>query len=122
VISKVPKELPREKALLIEPYACSKHAVDRAGITNEDILVIAGAGTLGLGMITYARMKNPAKLIVVDMIDERLEKAKDFGADLVINPSKEDAIAKIMELTEGYGCDIYIEATGHPSSVKQGLA
>ncbi|EET62659.1 GroES-like protein [Marvinbryantia formatexigens DSM 14469] len=122
VISRVPKELPREKALLIEPYACSKHAVDRAGVTNEDILVIAGAGTLGLGMITYARMKNPAKLVVVDMIDERLEKAKDFGADIVINPSKEDAIAKIMELTDGYGCDIYIEATGHPSSVKQGLA
>lgn len=122
VISKVPKVLPREKALLIEPYACSKHAVDRAGIANEDILVIAGAGTLGLGMITYARMKNPAKLVVVDMIDERLEKAKAFGADIVLNPAKEDALAKIMELTDGYGCDIYIEATGHPSSVKQGLA
>lgn len=96
--------------------------MDRAGIANEDILVIAGAGTLGLGMITYARMKNPAKLVVVDMIDERLEKAKAFGADIVLNPAKEDALAKIMELTDGYGCDIYIDATGHPSSVKQGLA
>ena len=45
--------------MLIEPYACSKHAVDRASVTNEDVLVISGAGTLGLGMITYARMKNP---------------------------------------------------------------
>ena len=66
-------------------------------------------------------MKNPAKLIVLDMMDERLEKAKEFGADLVFNPGKADVVEKIMELTDGYGCDIYIEATGHPSSVDQGL-
>lgn len=121
VISKVPEELPLEKALLIEPYGCSKHAVDRAQIHNEDVVVISGAGTLGLGMVTYARMQNPTKLIVLDMIDKRLQKAKEFGADIVMNPGKEDVVSKIMELTDGYGCDIYIEATGHPSSVQQGL-
>lgn len=121
VISKVPDDMPLEKALLIEPYGCAKHAVDRAQIRNEDIVVISGSGTLGLGMITYARMQNPVKLIVLDMIDKRLEKAKEFGADLVMNPGKEDVVAKILELTDGYGCDIYIEATGHPSSVVQGL-
>ena len=121
VLHKVPEDMPLEKAILIEPYACSKHCVDRAQITNEDVVVISGAGTLGLGMITYARMKNPAKLIVLDMKDERLEKAKEFGADLVWNPGKMDVVSAIMELTEGYGCDIYIEATGHPSSVQQGL-
>lgn len=121
VISKIPEEMPLEKALLIEPYGCSKHAVDRAQIHNEDVVVISGAGTLGLGMITYARMQNPAKLIVLDMIDNRLEKAKEFGADIVMNPGKEDVTAKVLELTDGYGCDIYIEATGHPSSVQQGL-
>lgn len=121
VIHRVPEEMPVEKALLIEPYACSKHCVDRAQITNEDVVVISGAGTLGLGMITYARMKNPAKLIVLDMKEERLEKAAEFGADMVLNPGKENVVQKIMEITEGYGCDIYIEATGHPSSVEQGL-
>ncbi len=121
VLHRVPKDMPLEKALLIEPYSCSKHAVDRADIHIEDIVVISGAGTLGLGMITYAHQMNPAKLIVLDMMDERLEKALEFGADIVINPGKEDAIQKIMDLTDGYGCDIYIEATGHPSSVVQGL-
>ena len=121
VLHKVPKDMPLEAALLIEPYGCSKHAVDRAKITVEDVVVISGAGTLGLGMITYAHKMNPAKLIVLDMKDERLEKAKEFGADIVMNPGKEDVYAKIMELTYGYGCDIYIEATGHPSSVVQGL-
>ena len=121
VLHRVPEDMPLEKALLIEPYSCSKHAVDRADIHIEDIVVISGAGTLGLGMITYAHQMNPAKLIVLDMMDERLEKALEFGADIVINPGKEDAIQKIMDLTDGYGCDIYIEATGHPSSVVQGL-
>lgn len=121
VISRVPEEMPLEQALLIEPYGCSKHAVDRAQITNDDVVVISGAGTLGLGMITYARMKNPALLIVLDLADNRLEKAKEFGADIVMNPSKENVVEKIRDLTEGYGCDIYIEATGHPASVQQGL-
>jgi len=122
VISRVPEEMPLEAALLIEPYGCSKHAVDRAQIRNDDVVVISGAGTLGLGMITYARMQNPKKLIVLDMVDTRLEKAKEFGADIVWNPSKVKVVDEIMKLTGGYGCDIYIEATGHPSSVVQGLS
>lgn len=122
VISKVPKDMPLEQALLIEPYGCSKHCIDRAQIGCDDVVVISGSGPLGLGMITYARMKNPAMLIVLDLIDARLEKAKAFGADLVMNPNKENVVEKVQELTEGYGCDIYIEATGHPSSVIQGMS
>lgn len=121
VISRVPVDMTIEEALLIEPYGCSKHAVDRGKITNEDVVVISGAGTLGLGMITYARMKNPRKLITLDMIDARLEKALAFGADIAWNPGNTDVQAAILELTEGYGCDVYIEATGHPSSVIQGM-
>ena len=122
VIHKVPKSMKLEDALLIEPYSCSKHCVDRAQIGCEDVVVISGAGTLGLGMITYAKMKNPKKLIVLDMIESRLEKAKEFGADIVMNPSKTNVVKEILDMTEGYGCDIYIEATGHPSSVTQGLS
>ena len=61
------------------------------------------------------------RISVKRMKDERLEKAKEFGADIVMNPGKEDAVKKIKEMTGGYGCDIYIEATGHPASVQQGL-
>jgi len=48
---KVLREIPVEKAVLVEPYSCSKHAVDRAQIALEDIVVISGSGTLGLGMV-----------------------------------------------------------------------
>ena len=121
VIHAVPETLTLEQAICIEPYACSKHCVDRADIHAEDIVVLSGAGTLGLGMVAYARTRNPKKLIVLDMLDNRLEKAKEFGADIVWNPSKVNVVEEIMKLTDGYGCDTYIEATGHPSSVTQGM-
>ena len=85
------------------------------------MVVLSGAGTLGLGMVGAIKMKNPKCLVVLDMKDDRLELAGKFGADVVMNPSKEDVVARIREMTEGYGCDVYIEATGHPSSVQQGL-
>ncbi len=122
VIHHVPDDMPLDKALLVEPYSCSKHCVDRAQIGCDDVVVISGAGTLGLGMITYARMKNPKLLISLDMVDSRLQKAKEFGADLAMNPGKQNVVEEIQKLTGGYGCDIYIEATGHPASVLQGLS
>lgn len=119
---KVPEDLPIEKAILIEPYACSLHAVQRAQIQIGDTVVIAGAGTLGLGMVGAAKKAGAGKLIVLDLLEDRLKLAKKFGADLTINPAKEDAVKIIKDLTDGYGCDIYIEATGHPKSVEQGLS
>ncbi|ROR04700.1 alcohol dehydrogenase catalytic domain-containing protein [Erwinia sp. JUb26] len=117
----VPADLPIEKAILIEPYACSLHAVQRANIKLGDVVVLAGAGTLGLGMIGAIKKSGAEKLVVLDLSDSRLELAKTFGADLVINPAREDAIKIVKEMTDGYGCDIYIEATGAAKSVEQGL-
>ena len=66
-------------------------------------------------------MKGPASIIAVDLSDDRLELAKRCGADVGINPKKEDAVQKVRDLTDGYGCDVYIEATGAPVAVAQGL-
>ncbi|GKU83288.1 erythritol/L-threitol dehydrogenase [Niallia sp. NCCP-28] len=118
----VPEELPIEKAILIEPYACSFHAVQRAKIQLGDVVVLAGAGTLGLGMVGAIKKSGPGKLIVLDLFDDRLELAKKFGADMVLNPLRDDVEKIIKDLTEGYGCDIYIEATGAQKSVEQGLS
>jgi erythritol/L-threitol dehydrogenase len=117
----VPQDLPLEKAILVEPFACSAWCVKRADIQLDDVVVLAGAGTLGLGMVGCARLRNPKKLIVLDTKPERLELAKKFGADLVFNPIKDDVVKIVKDMTGGYGCDIYIEATGHPDAVVQGL-
>lgn len=118
---KVPASLSPQEAVFIEPLACSIHAVQRGNIEFQDVVVIAGAGPLGLGMVAAARMKSPALLISLDLDDRRLELAKACGADLGLNPTKTDVVSEVRALTGGYGCDVYIEATGHPAAVGQGL-
>lgn len=118
---KIPADLSTEEAVLIEPYSCSLHAVRRAQITVDDVVVLAGAGTLGLGMVGAIHQRNPKLLIVLDYNDHRLEIAKKFGADIIINPRNESSVDRVLDLTDGLGCSIYIEATGHPSAVNQGL-
>ena len=118
---KIPEDAPIEKVILVEPYACSVHAVNRGKIEFDDVVVLAGAGPLGLGMIGAAKLKNPKTLVVLDTKNDRLDMAKRFGADITINPLEQDAVQIIKDMTDGYGCDVYIEATGHPSSVVQGL-
>ncbi|MDQ3815420.1 MAG: alcohol dehydrogenase catalytic domain-containing protein [Armatimonadota bacterium] len=118
---KVPRHIPPEHAALIEPLACSMHAVRRAGIEFGDTVVIAGCGTLGLGMVAYAAMKSPAALVAIDLADDRLQRARQLGATHTLNPRSQDAVGAIRDMTEGYGCDVYIEATGNPAAVEQGL-
>ena len=119
---KIPNDMPIEKAAIIEPFSCSKHATDRANITIEDVVVISGCGTLGMGMVGIAKLHNPKTLIVLDLKQSRLDKALEFGADYAFNPNDCDVQEEVKKLTGGRGCDIYIEATGHPSSVTQGIA
>ena len=83
--------------------------------------MIAGCGPLGLGMVAAARLKNPRLLIAIDLNDDRLEIAELCGADMSMNPRSIDVIDEVLKLTDGYGCDVYIEATGYPAAVLQGL-
>ncbi len=121
IIHKLPADMPMEQAVLIEPYACGKHCVDRSKAGNEDVVVLSGAGCLGLGMLGALKLRQPKQIIVLDVRDDRLAKAKAFGADLTMNPAKEPVADQVRALTDGLGCDIYIEATGYPQSVEQGL-
>jgi threonine dehydrogenase-like Zn-dependent dehydrogenase len=118
---KVPTDLPPHQAALIEPMACAIHAVERAEIQLGDVVAIAGMGPIGLGMLQVARLRGPGLLIALDMKPFRLELAKKLGADLAIDVSRGDAVQQVLDLTEGYGCDVYIEATGAGPAVNQGL-
>lgn len=118
----IPPTLSLEDAAIIEPMACAIHTVQRGDIQLDDVVVIAGAGPIGLMMVQVAKLKTPKKLIVIDMVPERLALAQGFGADITINPAEQNALALVQEATEGYGCDVYIEATGSPTGVVQGLS
>ncbi len=121
IVHKVPKTLSIENAAFIEPLACGIHAVERAQVFLRDVVVVAGAGPIGLGIIQALALQSPKELIVLDLDDKRLALCRELGATIALNPRKVDVISKVKELSGGYGCDIYIEASGHPQGVQQGL-
>ncbi len=118
----IPDDMPIEQAALIEPYACGLHAVDRAQITEADVVVIAGAGTLGLSMITAASNLRPRALISIEPAPHLHELALRMGATHVMDAWPHEHLPEpIRSLTEGVGCDVYIECSGHGTAVQQGL-
>jgi threonine dehydrogenase-like Zn-dependent dehydrogenase len=121
LVHRVSKDIPAAHAAFVEPLSCSLHAVERAGITFEDVVVVAGCGPIGLGMVAGAAAKSPGRVVALDMEDHKLELARACGADQVVNITQQDPGPIIRGLTGGYGADVYLEATGHPSAVAQGL-
>jgi erythritol/L-threitol dehydrogenase len=121
LVHKVSGDVAPQHAAFAEPLACSLHAVERGQITFEDVVVVAGCGPIGLGMVAGARAKNPMHVVALDLAPEKLELAKLCGADVTVNIAEQDALAVISDLTDGYGADVYLEGTGHPSAVLQGL-
>jgi alcohol dehydrogenase len=79
-----------------------------------DVVAVVGAGPIGLSAIMGARLFSPAHVVAIDLADSRLEAAKTFGADIVVNNSREDALAVVRDLTGGLGADVAIEAVGVP--------
>ena len=121
LVHKISRDVPPAHAAFAEPLSCALHAVERAQLRFEDVVVVAGCGPIGLGMIAGAVAKNPRLVVALDMSDAKLELAKEVGADITINIAKENAIEIVKGLTDGYGADVYLEGSGHPSAVAQGL-
>jgi len=121
LVYKISSDLPPAHAAFTEPLSCALHAVERGDIKFEDTVVVAGCGPIGLGMIAGAKSKNPKTVIALDMAQDKLEIAKECGADVIINIGQKDPVATVKDMTGGYGADVYLEGTGHPSAVSQGL-
>ena len=122
LVHRVSKDLPAAHAAFVEPLSCSLHAVQRAAISFEDVVVVAGCGPIGLGMVAGARAKGPGHVVALDMEDHKLDLALACGADSTVNIGREDPLTHVLALTGGYGADVYLEGTGHPSAVPQGLS
>ena len=121
LVHRVSPDLPPAHAAFAEPLSCALHAVERGTLTFDDVVVVAGCGPIGLGMIAGAKAKNVRLVVALDLSPAKLELAGACGADVMINIGEEDPVARVKELTDGYGADVYLEGTGHPSAVGQGL-
>lgn len=109
------KGLSAQELALIEPFAISQHAVSRATIKETDNVLVIGAGPIGLFALLAAKQKCK-KIVVADILDNRLELAKEYGADAVINTKNQSLEDFTKEFTNGSGFDVCIEACGAPET------
>ena len=125
-VFKVPDELPDEAVTAVN-CAVSQviYGVQQGGVRLGDTVVIQGAGGLGINAAAAAAEMGAGQVIVVDGLSNRLELARQCGADQTIDirdlPTAEDRIERVKELTEGRGADVVVEVVGIPQVVPEGL-
>src|SRR5579859_1460525 len=117
ILYRVPEGLSFEHAAMVEPFAIALHAVRRSGVELNETVVVVGAGTIGLALVQALSQTGCGRLVVTDVVAERLALATKLGATHVINSATEPAEKKVMELTGGRGADACFEAVGIPSTV-----
>jgi alcohol dehydrogenase len=81
-----------------------------------DTVAVVGAGPIGLAAMLGAKLFSPSHVVAIDLATSRLDAAKQFGADILVNNRDDDPVARVLELTDGLGADVAIEAVGVPDT------
>lgn len=118
---KIPDNMDTMEAALIEPLAVGFHAARQGGAQAGQTAVVTGAGCIGFVSMMALKAMGVTKVIVVDIMPKRLEKAIDLGAAAVINGKEQDVVKEIMKLTGGQGADLMIETAGSEITTRQAI-
>jgi (R,R)-butanediol dehydrogenase/meso-butanediol dehydrogenase/diacetyl reductase len=110
---KLPEGVSPEAGALIEPLAVGLKAVRSAGTILGETAVVIGAGTIGLSTLMSAKAAGAGRIIVLEKAAARIAKAKECGADIILNPNECDPIEEVKKLTGGWGADVCFECVGH---------
>jgi threonine 3-dehydrogenase len=116
-IWKLDPAIPQEYASILDPLGNAVHTV-LAGEIAAKTVAITGAGPIGLFSIAVARALGATTIFAIEVNEHRRNIARNMKADHVIDPSKEDARAMVMEKTGGLGVDVVLEMAGHPSAIR----
>lgn len=120
MLVKVPDDMPWDIIPIAEPLTIALHGLHRAKLTKGEHVVISGAGPIGL-LAAMAALDMGAVPIMIDPVEERLEKAKSLGVAYTINPVSEDVVEKIKNYTNGRMAEVVMEASGANSAVRASL-
>jgi alcohol dehydrogenase len=114
----VPAGVPDEEILMLADILPTGYEVGvlNGNVRPGDVVAVVGAGPIGLSAITGAQLFSPSHIVAIDLAGTRLEAAKEFGADVTVNNSREDPLTVVRELTGGLGADVTIEAAGVPAT------
>ena len=105
----------------MEPLAVAWHAVNISPFKKRDSVLILGGGPIGLAVIQVLKARGAEKIIVSEMTPRRREFAKSFGAHYVLDPSKEDVVARVKDLCDGRGANVAFDAAGVQAGLDQAL-
>ena len=117
---KLPDDMPWDIAPMAEPLTIALHGIHRGGLKAGEHVAIIGAGPIGL-LAAMSAIAYGAEPILIDLVGERLEMAKELGVKYVINSGKEDLVAKVAEYTNGRMAELVMECSGANPAVRSTL-
>lgn len=121
ICRRVPANLDDVSAALVQPFAVALHGLRRAKVRSGASVAIIGVGGIGGFLIAGAAARGARSIIAIDIDEARLKGASDLGATHVVNASKVDATARVLEITGGLGAHSIVEATGVKGNPQQAL-
>lgn len=117
----IDKAVPLRYAAMTEPVACCLHGIDLANIQPGSTVCVIGDGAIGLIMVQLARLAGASRVVLSAPVESRGEIALALGADVVVNPMKEELSPRLREEFHSYGADVVIECAGTPQATRQAL-
>lgn len=124
ILHRVPENVPDEYAALTEPICVAYNAlVEKTAMKPGDLVVIQGPGPIGIMALQMARIRGAGALVVLgtDADEKRMEVAAELGADYTVNVQREDPLALLRSLGDGFGADLVVDATGVSRALQQSL-
>lgn len=119
-VLKIPDHLDLESACGVEPATIGFFGLQKAKIQPGETVVVMGCGSIGQLTLQWAKIFGASKVIAVDIFDDKLELAKELGADITINSKKTDPIREIKRITNG-GADVVAETAGSAITQQQSI-
>jgi L-iditol 2-dehydrogenase len=120
-VVKLPESVSYDEAALIEPYSTVLNNLLNSELTLGKTVLIIGCGPMGLMHVQLARLMGASKIIATDLLKERLELAKEFGADVTVDPKEVDTIKRIQQLTDGQGTDIAVATVASQVTIENAV-
>ena len=119
---KLPDSVPFEEGAIIGcAVSTAYHALNMGKMEKGDTVAVFGLGGVGMHVVRWAKILGAGLVVGVDVVDEKLEAAKRFGADVVLHSTRDKPAEHIRYLTEGYGADMALECSGHPASMREAI-
>jgi len=116
---KMPDGMRFEVGALCEPFSIGAQVVRRADVRDDAVVTVLGVGPIGLTALILMKRFYRVRVMAIDVVPERLERARRFGADVLINPQRQDAVRTVLELTQGEGSHIVVESAGLKQTMEQ---